>query len=166
VIVSIIVAVDKDGGIGSNNRLPWHISTDLRRFKKLTMSHHLIAGRKTFESIGRPLPGRTMIILTRNPDYSAEGCLVSHSLSEALSLAEDRGEDEVFIIGGGDIFQQSLDIVDCLYITYVQARVDADVCFPDIDLSEWKEVVVTSHDAGDADEYPSTFKKLIRKNNV
>lgn len=162
-IVSIIVAVDQGGGIGRGNRLPWHISTDLKRFKKLTMNHHLIAGRKTFESIGRSLPGRDMIILTRNPDYSAEGCLISQSLSEALSLAEARGEDEVFIIGGGDIFQQSLHVADCLYITFVQANVHADVYFPDIDLSEWIEVEGSNHDAGEADEYPSTYKKFIRK---
>lgn len=161
--VSIIVAVDKDWGIGWKNRLPWHISSDLKRFKNLTMGHHLIAGRNTFESIGGPLPGRKMIVVTRNPNYLPDGCLVSNSLRGALALAKARGEDEVFIIGGGDIFHQSLEFVDCLYITFVQARVNTDVTFPDFDLSEWKEVMSTDHEATDKDEYPSTFKKLIRK---
>ena len=164
--LSIIAAIEADGGIGRENRLPWHISTDLKRFKRLTMGHHLIAGRKTFESIGRALPGRTMIVLTRNPDYSAEGCLVAKNLTEALALAEANGEDEVFIIGGGDIFRQSIDIVNCLYLTFVHAEVETDVHFPDIDLSEWSEVMVTDHGAGGKDEYPSTYKKLIRKKNL
>ena len=93
------------------------------------MGHLMIAGRRTFESIGGPLPGRTMIVVTRNPDYAPEGCLISRSLEEALAVAESRGEGEVFIIGGGDIFQQSLEIADCLYLTFVQASVDADVFF-------------------------------------
>lgn len=162
-ILSIIVAVDKDGGIGIGNRLPWHISTDLKRFKSLTMGHHLVAGRKTFESIGRALPGRTMIVVTRNRDYSAEECLIAHTLSQALTLAESRGEDEAFIIGGGEIFVQSIDIVDRLYITYVHTSVHADVFFPKIDLSEWEEISVSEHDTSETDEHPSTYKKLIRK---
>ena len=164
--VSIIAAIDLDGGIGREKRLPWHISTDLNRFKRLTMGHHLIAGRKTFESIGRALPGRSMIVVTRNPDYSAEGCLIVHSLAKALALAEANGDDEVFIIGGGDIFRQSIDIADCLYLTFVHAKVETDVYFPEFDLSGWQEIMVTDHKAEGKDEYPSTYKKLIRKKNL
>ena len=107
-IRSIIVAMDERGGIGLNNRVPWHIPADLRRFKALTMGHHLIVGRKTYESIGRVLPGRTMIIVSRSKDYRAEGCWVVSSLQGALRLAEEGGETEVFIGGGGMIYAQAL----------------------------------------------------------
>src|SRR5690349_3265560 len=104
--------MDKKRGIGKDGRLPWRLSSDMKRFRELTMGHHLIVGRKTFESIGRPLPGRQMIVITRSPDYKVEGCLVADSVESALSLAEEKGESEAFIIGGADIYAQALEAAD------------------------------------------------------
>lgn len=162
-IVSLIVAMDERRGIGFEGRLPWRLSADLKRFKALTMGHHLIAGRKTYESIGKPLPGRTMIVITRDPDYQAEGCLIAHSVDEALALARARGETEAFIIGGAEIYAQTLERADRLYLTQVHAITDADVFFPAFDESAWREQEVSSHEAGEKNQYPSTFKLLVRK---
>jgi dihydrofolate reductase len=137
-IISLIVAMDERGGIGLNNRVPWHIPADLKRFKALTMGHHLVVGRKTYESIGRALPGRTMIIITRSVDYRAEGCLVVSSLPGALRLAKERGETEAFIGGGGSIYAQALPQADRIYLTRVHTEVEADVFFPQWDEKDWR----------------------------
>jgi dihydrofolate reductase len=139
-IVSLIVAMDERGGIGLNNQVPWHIPADLKRFKALTMGHHLIVGRKTFASIGKALPGRTMIIVSHSKDYRAEGCLIVPSLPRALHLAEERGETEAFIGGGGSIYAQALPVADRIYLTRVHVEVDADVYFPAWDEKEWRIV--------------------------
>ena len=139
-IVSLIVAMDERGGIGLRNRVPWHLPTDLKRFKALTMGHHLIVGRKTYESIGRALPGRTMIIVTRSKDYRAEACWVVSSLPEALRLAEERGETEAFIGGGGSIYAQALPVADRIYLTRVHVVVEADVVFPVWEEDGWRVV--------------------------
>ncbi|MBE0411613.1 MAG: dihydrofolate reductase [Anaerolineales bacterium] len=167
-IVSLIVALDEKGGIGLEQRLPWRLSADLKRFKSLTMGHHLIMGRKTYETIGKPLPGRTTIIITRNPHYSAPGCsevqcLIAQSLKQALKLASDCGDDEVFIIGGGQIFNQSLQLADRIYLTQVHAEVDADTFFPLLDQNQWSEVKSSYHPADELNQYPTTFKILSRK---
>lgn len=162
-IISLIVAMDERRGIGLEGRLPWRLSADLKRFKALTMGHHLIAGRKTYESIGQPLPGRTMIVITRDPDYQAAGCLIAHSVDEALALARSRGETEVFIIGGAAVYARTLERADRLYLTQVHATVDADVFFPAVDASAWREQEVSLHEAGEKNQYPSTFKLLVRK---
>ncbi len=137
-IISIIVAMDEQGGIGLRNQIPWHIPADLKRFKSLTMGHHLIVGRKTYESIGRVLPGRTMIIVTRSKDYRAEGCLVAASLQEALRLAEERGETEAFIAGGGMIYAQAMPYTDRIYLTRVHTEGEVDVYFPSWDNAHWR----------------------------
>jgi len=137
-IISLIVAMDERGGIGLNNRVPWHIPADLKRFKALTMGHHLIVGRKTYESIGRALPGRTMIIITRSKDYRAEGCWVVSSLQQALRLAEERGETEAFIGGGGMIYAQALPQAERIYLTRVHTEVEADVYFPNWEPAGWR----------------------------
>jgi dihydrofolate reductase len=137
-IISLIVAMDERGGIGLNNQVPWHLPSDLRRFKTLTMGHHLILGRKTYESIGGPLPGRTMIIVTRRKDYLAAGCITASSLAQALRMAEERGDDEVFIGGGGTIYAQALPVVNRIYLTKVHIEVEAQVFFPSLNLDEWK----------------------------
>ena len=130
--VSIIVAIDDKRGIGKNNRLPWHIPEDLKRFRRLTSGHTIIMGRKTFESISRVLPGRTNIIITRNPQYQAEGALVVLSLDEAIEKAKEIDDQEVFIIGGGEIFKQALPITDKLYLTLIDAHAnEADIFFPE-----------------------------------
>jgi dihydrofolate reductase len=164
VIISLLVAADEDGGIGVENRLPWRLSSDLQMFKKLTMGHHLIMGRKTYESIGRALPGRTSIVITRNLDYQADGVRVAHSLPEALEMAQDAGEDEAFIIGGGEIFFQALTIAHRIYLTRVHAMVKADVFFPVLELEEWEEKHSEFRSPDEKNEFPFTFYILERKN--
>lgn len=160
-LISLIVAMDEKGGIGKDNRLPWHLSDDLKRFKTITMGHHIIMGRKTYESIGKPLPGRTNIVITRNPDYEAEGCIVVHSLEGALDIARGRGEDEAFITGGREIFAQALESANRIYLTRVHAEVPADVYFPDFDKGEWFEVDSHYHPADEVNDYPFTTKLLV-----
>lgn len=155
--------MDERRGIGINNQLPWRLSADLKRFKALTMGHHLIAGRKTFASIGKPLPGRRMIIVTRDQNYTAEGCLIAHSVDEAVTLAQARGESEVFIIGGAEIYAQSFSRVDRLYLTRVHAEVEADTFFTDFEERAWDVREASSHAADEKNQYPFTFKVLVRK---
>ncbi len=158
--VSIIVAMDKKRGIGKSNALPWYIPDDLKRFRKLTTGHPVIMGRKTFESIiarlGKPLPKRTNIIVTRDPNFKAEGCIVVNSLESALAKAP--ADKEIFIIGGGQIFEQSLSFVDRLYITLVDAEFEADVFFPDY--LDFKKVV--SSEQGQSNGLSYTFLTLDR----
>jgi dihydrofolate reductase len=154
--------MDENMGIGVHNQLPWHLSDDLKRFKALTMGHHIIMGRKTYESIGRQLPGRTMIVVSRNPEYPAEGVLMANSLTGALEQAETRGENEVFIIGGAEIFAQSMAIADHIYLTQVHAIVDADVFFPQFDRDAWIEKESLRKGADEKNQYPVTFKLLVK----
>jgi len=162
VIVSIIVAMDEAGGIGKNGGLSWHLSADLKNFKAVTMGHHLIVGRKTYESIGKALPGRTTIIVTRKRDFRAEGCLLAYSLEEALALAGQRGEKEVFIGGGGEIFTLALPLAQQIYLTRVHTRAECDVFFPQVDWEEWQEGERLEHGADDKNEYPFTFS-MVKK---
>lgn len=162
-ILSIIVAMDEKNGIARQGKLPWHLSKDLKRFKALTMDHTVIMGRKTFESIGRELPGRTNLVITRQEHYQVPGCLVVHSLQEGLSVAEEKGEKEAFIIGGGEIYAQAYPLADRIYLTVVYADTEADIFFPNIDLSAWNEVFNQEDPGGVKDEYPTIFKILERK---
>jgi dihydrofolate reductase len=155
--------MDERGGIGKNNRLPWHLPSDLKRFKNLTMGHHLVMGRKTYETIGKPLPGRVMIVVTHQKDYFLEGCMVARSLRDAIKLAKDDHESEVFIIGGGEIFQQAIDLADKLYLTTVHVNVDADVSFPKIDLIQWEQIKIDNIAQNNKDEYESDYKILVKK---
>lgn len=164
-IVSIIAAMDRNRGIGINNQLPWRLPADLKRFRELTMGHHLIVGRKTFESIGKPLPGRQTIIVTRDRDYRAEGCFVVHSIEEAIDLAEERGESEVFVCGGAEIYAKAISFADVIYLTRVEAVVAADVFFPEFDERDWKEQESSHHPADGRNQYPSTFKVITQKND-
>ena len=162
-IVSIIAAMDRRRGIGVDNKLPWRLSADLKRFRELTMGHHIIVGRKTFESIGKPLPGRQMIVVTRDRSYEAEGCEVVHSIEDAMKLARDRGESEVFICGGAEIYAQSIEVADRMYLTLVEAEVVADTFFPEFDEQEWSERESVYQPADEKNQYSFTFKILIRK---
>lgn len=128
--------------LGKNNELIYHISEDLKRFKRITSGHIVIMGRKTFESIGKALPNRINIVITRNPNFSVENVVVTHSLDEALRLAELKGESEVFIIGGGQIYEESIGKADKLYLTIVEGNPEADTFFPDY--SEFKKVISES----------------------
>ena len=162
-IISLIVAMDEQRGIGLDGRLPWHLPADLKRFKSLTMGHHLIMGRKTYESIGSPLPGRTMIIVTRNPTYQPDGCMVARSLDTAIEFARMGLDNEAFIIGGGDLFEQSIDLADRIYLSLVHASLPADVYFPEISSVEWKESKSEYVPPDENNLYAFTFKVLERR---
>jgi dihydrofolate reductase len=163
VIISLIVAMDEKRGIGKAGKLPWRLSSDLKRFRELTMGHHMIAGRKTFESIGKPLPGRQTIVVTRNASFKPDGCLVAASVQAALALAQERGETEVFVIGGAEIYTQTLDVADRVYLTHVHAEVDADTFFPELKHDSWIETQSAFQPAGEKNQYAFTFKLLERK---
>ncbi len=136
--LSVIVAMAQNRTIGINNTLPWHIPEDLKRFKALTMGHHMIMGRKTFDSIGKPLPGRTTVIVTRNRELKIAGCVIAHTLEEAIAACA--GDDEIFVVGGADIFSAALPLADTLCFTEIQQDVAGDVFFPTFDKSVWVEV--------------------------
>jgi dihydrofolate reductase len=163
VTISLIVAMDEQRGIGKAGKLPWRLSSDLKRFRELTMGHHIIVGRKTFESIGKPLPGRVMIVVTRSETYRPEGCLVAHSVEDAIQMAQDRGEAELFICGGAAIYAGALAEADRLYLTLVHSTVDADVFFPVIAETAWVEKETESYAADEKNQYPFTFKLLEKK---
>jgi dihydrofolate reductase len=158
---SILVAMSENGVIGRDNQLPWHLSADLKRFKALTMGHHLVMGRKTFESVGQPLPGRTTIVLTRELGYRPQGVLVAGSLNDALTLSA--GDDEVFLVGGGDVFRQILPVANRMYVTLVHARIDGDVFFPQYDVNEWVLEEREDHVADEKNEYPFSFLTWNRR---
>jgi len=155
--------MDRKRGIGFNNQLPWRLSADLKKFRELTMGHHIIVGRKTFASIGKPLAGRQMVIVTRDRGFRAEGCFICHSPEDAIRLADARGESEVFICGGAEIYKQSIVWADRLYLTLVDADVTADTFFPVFDEGDWQERECVIHPADEKNQFPFTFKLLIRK---
>ncbi|MDH3900696.1 MAG: type 3 dihydrofolate reductase [Gammaproteobacteria bacterium] len=136
--LSIVVAMAANGVIGRDNRLPWHLPADLKHFKQLTTGKPILMGRKTWESIGRPLPERTNIVITRDADYTAAGCIVVHSIEEALRAAEH--SDEVMVIGGAELYRQILPEVSTIYLTRVHADTEGTTLFPELDESEWREV--------------------------
>jgi len=136
--LSIIVAMAKNRTIGVDNTLPWRCPEDLKHFKALTMGHHMIMGRKTYDSIGKPLPGRTTVVVTRDRSLKIEGCIVAHSLQDAITACAN--DAETFIVGGAEIYSQSLELADTLYITEIQQDVEGDAHFPAFDKNEWQEV--------------------------
>ena len=163
-IISLIVAMDRNRGIGIDGRIPWHLSDDLRLFKRLTMGHTLIQGRVTWESIGRPLPGRRMVVLTRQEDYRVpEGVAVCSSLDAALELARRAGDEEAFIGGGEGVYREALPHADRIYLTHVDAFVRADTHFPEIDRSEWEVEVLVEQPADGRNDYDFRTERLDRK---
>lgn len=158
--ISLIVAMSRQGVIGRNDDLPWRLSADLQRFKKITLGHHIIMGRRTFESIGRCLPGRTTVILTRNTEYSQQEASVVPSLDQAL--LECVGDEEVFIIGGAQVYQLALPRIDRLYITLVHGKVSGDTHFPAMDWSQWRKVEDDRHCADQKNEYDYSFRVYER----
>lgn len=140
----IVVAIAENGVIGREGRLPWHLPSDLKHFKKTTMGHPLLMGRNTFESIGKPLPGRDNLVLTRNKEYHVPGCIMLNSLEEAVEFC--RKYEKVFIIGGGDIFKITMDITDVIIVTQLRREVEGDVLFPEIDPLKFKIVESVDHD--------------------
>lgn len=160
-LVSIIAAMDRNRLIGNNNQLPWHLPADLAHFKKLTIGKPIIMGRKTFESIGRPLPGRTNIVLTRAETFQAEGVLVANSLRQALEHAAVA--DEAMIIGGSAIYELALPRADRLYITYVENSYQGDAWFPEIDSAKWEIVAIEQHAADQENLSAMKFVTYQRK---
>jgi len=163
VILSLLVAMDEKRGIGKAGGLPWRLSSDLKRFRELTMGHHIIVGRKTFDSIGKPLPGRQTIIVTRNADFHHEGCFIARSVDDAIQLARARGESEAFICGGVEIYAQAMGTADRMYLTLVHADANADTFFPEWNRNEWIERESQPHGADEKNQYPFTFKLLVKK---
>jgi dihydrofolate reductase len=159
-MISIIVAVAENGVIGSDNRLPWHLPDDLKRFKALSLGKPIVMGRRTFDSIGRPLPGRTNIVISRQSGLALQGTRVVHSLDEALSAAG--AVPEIVVIGGAEIFRQVLPRTNTIHLTRVQARVAGDVCFPELDFAQWRESAVEHHAADERHQYAFSFVTLQR----
>jgi dihydrofolate reductase len=156
--LSMIAALSTNNAIGLNNEIPWRLSTDLKRFKSLTMGHHLLMGRKTYESVGKPLPGRITVVITRQEDFAPEGVTVVHSLEEAIRVAALANEDEAFIAGGAEIYALSMHRADRMYLTRVHAEVKGDTFFPDFDdVSEWHLTDSEHFDADEKNEYPFSF---------
>ena len=160
--ISIIVAVDRNRLIGRDNRLPWHLSADLKRFKRITMGKPIIMGRRTHESIGKPLPGRTNIVVSANPAYQAPGCVVAQSLSAAIDAAGDA--DEIMIVGGARLYEQAMPLADRIYLTEVEASFTGDTWFPPIDWGVWQEKQRDAHGADENNPHPFAFVLLERKN--
>jgi len=156
-IVSAIAAMAKNRVIGKDNRIPWYLSSDLKYFKRKTLHHHIIMGRKSFQSIGQPLPKRTNIVVTRDSFFVASNVLVARSIQEALTIADSNGEEEVFIIGGGQIYEQSMTYWDRLYLTVVDAEVEGDVYFPELKEEEWTLVSEEKYQADEKNDYDFRF---------
>ena len=159
-MVSVIVAIAENYVIGDKNTLLWNIKEDMRRFRTTTTGHPVIMGRKTYESIGRPLPKRTNVVITRG-DSEFEGCLVAHSLEEAVAMFPT--DEEVFIIGGAQIYNQALPLADKLYLTIVHRNYDGDTSFPALDMSEWNELSREEFEHGEEFEHPFSFINYERK---
>lgn len=161
-MIALIVAMAENRVIGKNNDLIWHLPADLKHFKNLTTGHPIIMGRKTFESIGKPLPNRTSVVVTHQQDYQPEGCVVVHSLEEAIERAQELGQ-EVYIIGGAQIYRQSLPLADTIFLTEVHHSFEGDTFFPEFG-AEWQEVSREVHQPDEKNKYPYSFVKLKRKN--
>lgn len=157
-IVSAIVATAKNNVIGKDNGIPWYLPADLKYFKRTTLNHHILMGRNCFVSIGRPLPKRTNVIITRDSYFVASNCLIANSIEAALNLAQANGEEEAFIIGGGQIYKQSLPLWDRLYLTEVDLDIEGDVFFPEIKKEEWELISEDPHLPDEKNEYAYNFK--------
>lgn len=169
--ISAIVAVGKNNIIGRDNQIPWYLPADLSYFKRVTLNHHIIMGRNSFQSIGRPLPKRTNVVISRDPFFIATGCVRAFSIPEAVKIAEKNGEIEAFIIGGGEIYKQSVDLWTRLYLTEVDVNplendenTEGFVFFPTIDFSEWQLISEEKHLKDEKNDHDYTFKVFERKN--
>lgn len=160
--LSIIVAIAENNAIGKDNQLLWHLPADLKHFKEITIGHTIIMGRKTYDSIGKPLPNRRSIVITRNASLVIPGVEVVTSLVNAIELCKP--DEEVFIIGGAEIYQQSLAYATYIYLTRVHQKYDADTFFPEINPSEWEELSSITYQADEKNEVAYTFSTLERRN--
>lgn len=153
--VSIIAAMAKNRVIGANNAIPWHLPGELKMFKTITMGHHIVMGRNTWESIGRLLPGRTTVVVTRQPDYRIAGAIVAATLDGAIAACRD--DDEIFIIGGAQLYAAALPRADRIYLTEVDAEVEGDTCMPAVDLAQWHAHSIEAHAADGKNPYGYTL---------
>ncbi|MBL7887414.1 MAG: dihydrofolate reductase [Flavobacterium sp.] len=160
-MITLIAAAAENNALGKNNDLLWHLPNDFKRFKQLTSHHYIIMGRKTFESFPKPLPNRTHVIITRQKNYQHEGCIVVSSLKEAITIAPK--DETVYVIGGGEIYQQSIAIADCIELTRVHTTLEADTFFPEIDLTEWKLTFEEFHPKDEKHQYSFTFQTFHKK---
>jgi dihydrofolate reductase len=160
-MLTIIAAVAKNNALGKNNDLIWHLPADLKRFKEITLGHHIIMGRKTFESLGKPLPNRTTIIITRNPDYVVPGCIVVNGLEEAIEAAA--ADENPFILGGAEIYKQAMSFADILDLTLVHEAFEGDAFFPVIDMSKWTEMSRQDFKADEKNKYDYSFVQYKKK---
>jgi dihydrofolate reductase len=161
-LISLIVAMAQNGVIGRENSLPWRLPEDLKRFRAFTLGKPILMGRKTFESIGRPLPGRTNLVLTRDRGWFAHGVIVVHSVEEALAQAGS--SEELVAVGGAEIYRLVLPFARRIYLTHVHADVPGDITFPEFDATQWADVEYSSHPADEKHAYPLTFMTLERRN--
>ena len=163
-MISLVAAIGKNRELGLGNKIPWYLPDDFRHFKELTRGHAVIMGRKTFESIGKPLPDRKNIVITRQSDYQAPGCVIAGSLEEALKIAGEGADaaTEIFIIGGAEIYKLGLPFARKIYLTAVDAKVPADTFFPELDESEWQLVKIEPHAADEKHAYPFSFNVYER----
>ncbi len=161
--ISIIVARSANHVIGRNNDLIWKLPADLKYFRSTTMGHFIVMGRKTLESTARPLPGRTSIVISRQQDLSIEGCIVVHSLAEAIALGEKYGQKELFILGGGQIYREAMQHADRIYLTEVHETFEGDTFFPEISENEWVEVSREDHQKDEKNPHDYSFVLLERK---
>ncbi|WP_303311986.1 dihydrofolate reductase [Hymenobacter sp. BT730] len=161
-MIALIVAVAENNVIGRNNQLLWHLPDDLKHFKQLTLGHPIIMGRRTYESIGRPLPGRTNIVVTRQQDWQAPGVTTAFSVPEALEAA-GKLDEEVMVIGGGEIYQQALPAVDVIYLTEVHHHFEGDAYFPELDRAVWQEETRERHEPDEKHAFPFSFVTLRRR---
>lgn len=159
-MIILIAAAAQNNALGKDNQLLWHLPDDFKRFKQVTSGHYIVMGRKTFESFPKPLPNRTHVIVTRQKDYQPEGCLVAGSLEKALDLCPK--DQEVFIIGGGEIYKQALPLTDKIDLTRVHATFEADTFFPEIDPAQWRLVSSTFHPKDDKHAYDFSFEEFVR----
>ena len=159
--VSLIVAMANNRVIGINNTLPWHLPADLKHFKALTMGHHILMGRKTYESIGKPLPGRTSVVVTRNPNYTVEGVTIAHTLEEAIALSDS--DPEIFIIGGAELYRQAIQLADRIYLTEIELEITGDAHFTELNKNEWQESSRISHAPDEKNLYHYHFVTYDKK---
>ena len=160
-MITVIAAVAENNALGKENQLLWHLPDDFKRFKTLTSGHYIIMGRKTFESFPKSLPNRTHVIISRQANYQPEGCIVVNSLEQAIEACPKT--EEVFIIGGGEIYRQSIAVADKLDLTKVHATFEADTYFPEVDLSEWQLVFEEYHPKDERHDFAFTFQTYLRK---
>ncbi|MER2997072.1 dihydrofolate reductase [Pontibacter populi] len=161
-MIAIVVAVSENNVIGKDNQLIWHLPADLRYFKNLTMGHPILMGRKTYESIGKPLPGRTTVIITRQHDFEAPGCIVVNSIDEAIEEAH-KVDQGVYIIGGAEIYKQALAKTDTIYLTRVHHTFDGDTFFQEINEADWETTSEEKHEPDEKNKYSYSFITLKRK---